>query len=45
MNEPKLKQLVDLQCGDGAAEYIIRIVQIFVSKKATDSNTSRKGEK
>ena len=33
VSDPELQQMVDLQCGDGATEYIVRAVQLFSSKK------------
>lgn len=44
VSDPELQQMVDLQCGDGATEYIVRAVQLFSSKKATDLKTSQKGD-
>ncbi len=29
INDPELLKMVELQCGNGAAEYIIRVVQVF----------------
>ena len=29
INDPELLKMVELQCGNGAAEYIIRAVQVF----------------
>jgi len=36
MNEPDILQMVELQCGDGAVEYIIRAVKVFVNSKKND---------
>lgn len=37
VNDPELMQMVELQCGEGAAAYIIRAVQVFSdSKKNVD---------
>lgn len=44
VSNPELQQMVDLQCGDGATEYIVRAVQLFSSKKITDSKASQKGD-
>lgn len=33
VNDPELLQVVELQCGEGAAEYIIRAVQVFCDSK------------
>lgn len=33
VNDPELLQMVELQCGEGAAEYIIRAVQVFCDSK------------
>ena len=44
VSDPELQQMVDLQCGDGATEYIVRAVQLFSSKKITDSKARQKGD-
>lgn len=44
VSDLELQQMVALQCGDGATEYIIRAVQLFCNKKITDSKTSQKGD-
>ena len=33
VNDPELLQMVELQCGEGAAAYIIRAVQVFSNSK------------
>ena len=33
VNDPELLQVIELQCGEGAAEYIIRAVQVFCDSK------------
>lgn len=33
VNDPELLQMVELQCGEGAAAYIIRAVQVFSDRK------------
>ena len=33
VNDPELLQMVELQYGEGAAEYIIRAVQVFCDSK------------
>lgn len=33
VNDPELLQMVELQCGEGAAAYIIRAVQVFSDSK------------
>lgn len=33
LSDPELQQMIDLQCGTGATEYIIRAVKLFSSKK------------
>jgi len=33
VSDLELQRMIDLQCGDGATEYIIRAVQLFSSKK------------
>lgn len=35
LNDPELLQMVELQCGEGAAAYIIRAVQVFRDSKKT----------
>lgn len=44
VHDPELLQMVDLQCGDGAAAYIIRAVRVFSNKKRKII-TSQKGDK
>lgn len=33
VNDPELLQMVELQCGSGATEYIIRAIQVFSNRK------------
>ena len=33
VNDPELSQMVELQCGNGATEYIIRAIQVFSDRK------------
>jgi len=33
VNNPELSQMVELQCGSGATEYIIRTIQVFSDRK------------
>lgn len=40
MSDLELRQMVDIQCGDGAAEYIVRAVQLFSSKRGYSSTTN-----
>lgn len=44
VSDSELQQMIDLQCGDGATDYIVRAVQLFSSKKITDSKASQKGD-
>ena len=44
LSNPELKQMIDHQFGNGATEYIVRAVQLFSSKKITDSKASQKGD-
>lgn len=43
VNDPELLQMVELQCGEGAAEYIIRAVQVFCDSKKLIQD-SQKGD-
>ena len=44
LSNPELKQMIDHQFGNGATEYIVSAVQLFSSKKITDSKASQKGD-